>query len=138
MRVALLTVMLTAAAWIATPVPTAAQAAQAAWRYHGPIWQFGVLESVAERDGWALVFCEATVDGCTERVIEAGDYSRQTAVFPDSRQEPSRRGRYDLHYARALAKLGRDGWELVAEGVSGVPGCETCRVLHFKRLVGSK
>jgi hypothetical protein len=122
-----LTLILSGSAWL----PAGAQAPQT---YHGPIWEHGVLESVWDKEGWGLTFCRTTPDGCVETVLESG---RPTAsgAFPSRRAE-DRRGTFDAAYARAIGKLGREGWELVAEGVTGAR-CDTCRVLYFKRLAGT-
>jgi hypothetical protein len=71
-------------------------------------------------------------------VLEAGSFP---GSFPASRPDSGaqgRRGRYDLSYARAIAKLGEDGWELVTEASSGAGCGEGCRVLYFKRFVANR
>ena len=96
------------------------------------LWEYGVLESSQTGRGDAFVFCRFTSEGCQETTLES-------KPLPDPRQRPQvseRQGDYDLVSARAIARLGLEGWELVTETQFARYG--NAPVLLFKRAAGAR
>jgi hypothetical protein len=78
------------------------------------------------------VFCRFTLDGCDETV-------RESMPLPTAEPKPAvagRLGRYDGDVAKVVARLGREGWELIAES-SFTREMGQGPVLLFKRSTGT-
>jgi hypothetical protein len=98
-------------------------------RQAGSAWEYGSLELVSTGRGMAYVFCQYTPQGCNEAELDIRPTTARR--FPPMSTERALSST-DAAAARAIARLGRDGWELVDEtGFARFASDE--RVLMFKR-----
>ena len=95
----------------------------------GQAWEYGSLELVQTGRGTAFVFCQYIAEGRTETQLDLRPMT--TPQFPPMSPEFAR-SNADAAAARSLARLGREGWELVMETGFGRFGDDQ-RVLMFKR-----
>jgi hypothetical protein len=98
-------------------------------RQAGSAWEYGSLEIVSTGRGMAYVFCQFTAQGCAETELDIRPTTERR--FPPMSTDKALSSA-DAAAARAIARLGRDGWELVNETGFARFGSDE-RVLMFKR-----
>jgi hypothetical protein len=128
MRVRGVAVCLLASAFAVAPAGAQEPAERRVVRASPAAWEYGALEISATRDGTFYVFCRATPEGCVEELAEKIEFRQR------SMNDGRRFQRITDEFARTVARLGRDGWEMVTE-TGRTDDCAGCAVLHFKRAV---
>lgn len=98
-------------------------------RQAGQAWEYGSLELVQTGRGTAYVFCHYNSAGRTETQLDVRPMT--TAQFPPMSVDRAL-ANTDAAAARAISRLGREGWELVMETPFG-RYADDQRVLMFKR-----
>jgi hypothetical protein len=95
-------------------------------------WEYGVLELAPTGNGLGFVFCRLTTDGCDETVLDV----RARPIDQPPPAVETRQGRFETPAARAIARLGREGWELTLTSDFGRQGDSP--VLYFKRSLSRR
>jgi hypothetical protein len=98
-------------------------------RQAGQAWEYGSLELVPTGRGTAYVFSRYTAEGSVDTELDVR--SMTTRQFPPMSTDRAR-SNTDAAAARAIGRLGSEGWELVAETGFARFGSDE-RVLMFKR-----
>ena len=98
----------------------------------GYAWEYGSLELVQTGRGTAYVFSWYGPKGNVDTELDVRPLT--TAQWPMSTDKAG--SSTDAAAARAIARLGREGWELVGESGFARYGSDE-RVLMFKRTAGA-